>query len=143
MLGLSCDEIVQYLEDAPGFIGCFASNIIPSIRRLPCSFIVNTEKMGHPGSHWVAVHMSENHCLYFDSFGLPIMEEDIFKYIETYYTHTVFNQTCIQDWSSVACGLFCIAFIKNVFSVESFNHFINCFSTDNLIANDNIVKYYI
>ena len=141
--GLSSIQIMKHLETVPGFIGCFPSNKIPSIDSYPCSFIINTAKSGHPGDHWVALHCREDVSFYFDSFGIPLIETDIIQFMKKYYKKVIYNRKCIQDVSSVACGLFCISFIKNVYSLKSYNLFVNHFTFNNLKANDFKVLQFI
>jgi len=141
--GLSNIQIKNYLENDTGFIGCFPSNKIPEINSIPCTLIINTAQSGHPGDHWVALHLKEDVAFYFDSFGFPIIEDDIFKFLKKYYKKVLYNRICIQDFTSIACGLFCIAFVKNVFSVKSYNLFISQFSSDNIKENDCTVLNFI
>ena len=47
--GISTNEIEKYLENVPGFVGCFPSNMIPSKVTLPCTIIINTAKHKYPG----------------------------------------------------------------------------------------------
>ena len=83
--GLSNIQIKNYLENDTGFIGCFPSNKIPEINSIPCTLIINTAQSGHPGDHWVALHLKADVAFYFDSFGFPIIEDDIFKFLKKYY----------------------------------------------------------
>ena len=141
--GLSTDQIEKYLENVPGFVGCYPSNKIPEINSFPCTLIINTAQSGYPGDHWVALHLKEDVAFYFDSFGFPILEYDIFKFLKKYYKKVIYNRICIQDLTSIACGLFCIAFVKNVFSVKSYNLFKSQFSSANIKENDCTVLNFI
>ena len=143
MTGLSTNQVKRELKYEPGFIGCFPSDKIPPIRKYPCTFVINTEKSGHPGDHWVAIYMTQTITFYFDSFGLPVIEEDIYNYLRRYCKSVIYNKKCIQDVTSDACGMFCIAFIKKVYSLNSFNLFVNNFNFDNLKENDIIVLKYV
>ena len=133
-------EIESYLKDQKGFLGCFASNDLPSFpKHLPASLIINTHKKNQPGEHWLALVLTKHKCFYFDSFGVPIMDEIIVSYLRQKYQKVTVNNECIQHFTSASCGLFCIAFIKNVKSKLSFEKFISKFSLYNLQKNDNIV----
>ena len=141
--GLSSNQIRKYLENVPRFLGCFPSDKIPVIDTYPSTIIINTAKSDHPGDHWVALHLRENVCYYFDSFGIPLIEDDIIKFLKKYYKKVIYNKMCIQDVTSIACGLFCIAFIKNVNTKESYSLFLNHFTFDNLKENDHTVINFI
>ena len=134
-------EIEKYLKDQKGFLGCFASDDLPTFpKSLPASLIINTHKKSQPGEHWLALVLTKRKCFYFDSFGAPILEEKIVIYLQQKYKKVTVNNECIQHFTSASCGLFCIAFIKNVNSKISFEKFISKFSLTNLLKNDNIVQ---
>ena len=141
--GLSTIQINKHLKNVHGYLGCFPSNKIPSLPTTPCTIIINTAKSGHPGDHWVALHLRHDVSFYFDSFGFPVIEDDIFNFLKKYYKKIIYNQICIQDVKSVSCGLFCIAFIKNVYSVKSYSSFVNSFNLNNLKENDYKVLKFI
>ena len=133
-------EIENYLKDQKGFLGCFASDDLPSFpKKLPASLIINTHKKNQPGEHWLAIVLTKNKCFYFDSFGVPIMEETIVSYLQQKYQKVTINNECIQHFNSTSCGLFCIAFIKHVKSKPSFETFISKFNLFDLLQNDNII----
>ena len=143
MRGMTSHQINKELLNEPTYLGCYPSNRIPWIRSFPSTIIVNTREHTHPGQHWVAFHFNREYCLYFDSFGFPILEDDIFHTIKNFYPTVIYNQKCIQDITSQSCGKFCIAFVKSVFSLESFDSFINSFNFNRLSLNDNIVLKYM
>ena len=133
-------EIENYLKNQKGFLGCFAYNDLPPIPKiLPASMIINTHRKNQPGEHWLALVLTKTKCFYFDSFGAPILEEIIVSYLQQKYKKVTVNNECIQHFTSASCGLFCIAFIKNVNSKISFETFISKFNLFNLLTNDNIV----
>ena len=133
-------EIENYLKDQKGFLGCFASDDLPSFpKKLPASLIINTHKKNQPGEHWLAIVLTKNKCFYFDSFGVPIMEETIVSYLQQKYQKVTINNECIQHFNSTSCGLFCVAFIKHVKSKPSFETFISKFNLFDLLQNDNII----
>ena len=133
-------EIENYLKNQKGFLGCFAYNDLPPIPKiLPASMIINTHRKNQPGEHWLALVLTKTKCFYFDSFGAPILEEMIVSYLQQKYKKVTVNNECIQHFTSASCGLFCIAFIKNVNSKISFETFISKFNLFNLLTNDNIV----
>ena len=101
--------------------------------------IINTHRKNQPGEHWLALVLTKSKCLYFDSFGVGITEETIVSYLQQKYEKVTVNNECIQHLYSESCGLFCIAFIKNVKSKTSFETFISKFNLLDLLKNDNIV----
>ena len=142
-MGLTTNQITHSLKNDKTFVGCFPSNKIPAVHIFPSSMIVNTDKDGQPGSHWVAVYLDENICLYFDSFGLPVLENDIVNFLKPYYQKVIYNSVQLQDMTSATCGHFCINFIHHVNSIKSYASFIQSFSHTNLIENDEKVLYNV
>ena len=133
-------DIENYLKDQRGFLGCFACNDLPPFpKKFPVSMIINTQRKSQPGEHWLALVLTKSKCLYFDSFGVGITEETIVSYLQQKYEKVTVNNECIQHFTSASCGLFCIAFVKNVNNKISFEKFISKFSLFNLLKNDNIV----
>lgn len=137
------DEIWNFMQKKKSFMGCFPSDKIPPICSFPATMIINTADSSSAGEHWVGLYMEEKLCLYFDSFGLPVLEKDIYNYLSQYFTHYIYNKICIQDTNSKACGLFCISFVKSVYSVNSYNSFINQFDHMDKENNDYNLLHFI
>ena len=52
------------------FLGCFCSSKMPNIVRYPAAMIVNEDRCGNKGTHWVAMYIkNQNSIIYFDSYG--------------------------------------------------------------------------
>ena len=135
--------IESYLAGDDNFLGCFPKDKLPTFpSQFPKCLIVNTHVSSKPGEHWVALVLFENKCFYFDSFGLPIVDLSILKYLKR-YKKVSYSNTCIQDVNSNQCGQFCIAFIQNVRSKKSYSEFVNLFDSVNLKLNDVIVNYIL
>ena len=133
-------EIENYLKDQKGFLGCFACNDLPPFpTKFPISMIINTHRKNQAGEHWLGLILTKSKCFYFDSFGAPILEETIVSYLQEKYEKVTINNECIQHLYSESCGLYCIAFVKNVRSKTSFETFISKFNLLDLLKNDNIV----
>ena len=137
--GLSTIQIENALKNISSFIGCFGSDKIPPVIKYPSSFVVNTEKESEPGTHWVAVYLTKTTCYYFDSFGVGVLENDIWNFLKTYYSKVIYSTIQIQHFTSVTCGHFCIGFLKLVNNKKSYMRFIHRFDHFDLIENDNTV----
>merc|ERR1711954_300928 len=88
-------------------------------------------QVGHKVGHKSGAHL-------FLRFGLKIIEENIEKFASN-YDKVIYSNPCIQDFRSEKCGHFCIAFLKNVKTVNQYDRFINMFDDCNLYMNDFIV----
>ena len=132
-------EIEKIMRHDDTFIGCYPHDRLPNFNaRKNFGTIINTGDSGTIGEHWVAIKMTKHDCFYFDSFGLKIIEENIKKFASN-YDKVIYSNRCIQDFRSEKCGQFCIAFLKNVKTVNQYDRFINMFDDCNLYMNDFIV----
>ena len=136
-------EIASILRENENFLGCFASDQLPHpipSRCFPKSMIINTAAGDSPGEHWVAIVLQKKRCFYFDSFGLPILNGNILKFLAENYKKVTYTDVCIQSVFSDFCGKFCIGFINQVHSKYSYHTFINRFDFVNLYKNDAIIE---
>ena len=137
-------EIENILKTSKNFLGCFPLDELPNFpQRLPASLIVNTDTSIGNGDHWLALVLEKNKCFYFDSFGLPIVEEYILKFLEPHYKTVTYSDVCIQDIGSHKCGEFSILFVKHVNSKITYNKFLSHFNHFNLKENDVIVEQWM
>ena len=68
----------------------------------------------------------KNEVIYFDSFGVERIPEEIKKAIKNKsIKSSIFR---IQDYDSIMCGYFCILFIEFMFEGKTLNDFTNLFS---------------
>jgi hypothetical protein len=108
---------VGFLES----LGVFPANCLPNFVRTETGnvdrcFIMNTDPLGKPGSHWLAFYYScrFNTLEYFDSFGFPI---SFHKYVARELARRniavvpVNTFGMLQSPSTTACGYYCILFL--------------------------------
>ena len=137
MYGYEIENILIYNKN---FLGCYASDRLHTLpKTLPKSLIINTANSDSDGEHWVALVLQKERCFYFDSFGLPIINENILQYLHK-YRKVMYSDNCIQDINSEKCGKFCIAFIKYIHSKKLYNDFMTKFDFVKLYKNDVIVE---
>ena len=136
-------HINYLLSKVTEFLGCFSRNQLPPFpETFPKSMIINTGHSSGPGIHWVAMIMLAEKCLYFDPFGVRIVETDILDYVKSRYQSLVYSNTCIQHVKSNKCGAFCVSFILSVKNKNDFKKFIDHFNATLLKQNDKILKRY-
>ena len=146
MQGLSAQEIQKILNCCKSFIGCYASDQLESLSLsfFPCTFIVNTDKNGMTGTHWICFRISKRRVEMFDSLGL-IYENNLPKEMLTFLQRFAvsrdikFNK-CLQPNSSVLCGFYCIFFIF----LRQFCSFgqIQKYFDDDVNKNDKIITKF-
>ena len=135
-------EIKQSFINCEHFIGVFSRNNLPNkVYKRPCGLILNTDKVGDPGTHWVAiVFLKDKKGEYFDSFGFPPLYSEIKDYLnDNCENGWIYNPVTLQHSLSVSCGNYCVAFLKSRFNNHSFLKFVNSFGS-NLKKNELILK---
>lgn len=133
-------EILKELRGV-GNVRVCPRNKIPSIKNKPIGFVINTDSDQEAGEHWVSIFIGKDGVpIYFDSFGLPPLHEDILSFLESRSTNGwIYNKLTLQHPTSTACGKYCIEFLRNQFSRKHVNHFLNLFTSD-LVQNENILN---
>ena len=96
------------------FRGVYAKDETPKLprdkKKYPLSFIVNTDRLGEPGEHWVAAYYtSPNAGEFFDSYGrapstLGFTRKRLPGIVRV-------NKVKLQSLHSNVCGQYCIYFI--------------------------------
>ena len=115
--GLSLEKIEKILNCCKSFIGCYASDQLEnlSITFFPCTLIVNTDKLGMSGSHWICFRISKRKVELFDSLGLIYENKlpiEILRFIQRFAVSRTFKfNRRLQPDSSILCGFYCIFFI--------------------------------
>ena len=89
------------------------------------------------GTHWVAMKLTKDTVMYFDSFGLPPPEE-IRQLRENY----IYNSSQYQKNTSVLCGYYCIYFINELSKNKRFSELLKPFSMTNYDINEDYIKSY-
>ena len=83
-------------------------NNLPRIKN--GGYVTNLDDKSRKGTHWVLLFIDRNVAVYFESFGIEyILQELLNKIRDKSITHNIFR---IQDKESVMCRFYCIAFIE-------------------------------
>lgn len=129
------------MSDDCMFRGIFPRDKLPDIKHRPCGVIFNLDTSGEPGSHWIAIYLHNNlQGEYFDPLGLPpTLFPDIEDYLRRVCKSVKWNNLQIQSVRSIACGLFCVHFLKNRFNGQSASKILSSFSHKNPQVNDYLV----
>jgi len=100
----------RHSKTAKCFLGCYPSDSIPDSDVYPFAAIINTDKTGYPGKHWVAIYVpNKNTIEYFDSFG-ELPNANIGRYLLK-FENIHMNKSIIQSLLSNVCGNYCIYFV--------------------------------
>ena len=110
------------------------------LRRKPRLFIVNTDDSTGPGEHWVLVFFTgQNRGVYFDSYGLDVMDTRIQDFINKNCSSYVYNKRPLQGFFSYTCGHFCIYVGRRLARGFSLRRALSEFRTFNTYYNDSLV----
>ena len=93
---------------------------------------------GETGTHFIAIFITENKILYFDSLGSFQINPNIKHYLETYKKPISYDQKQIQHLLSSHCGFFCISCILCLENNIPFHKFLKMFHKKDLYLNDYI-----
>ena len=86
------------------------------------------------GTHWTSLFIDKNTVIYFDSFGIKYIPQEVSNKIKNQsITH---NITRIQSDSSIMCGFYCFAFIEFMLTGKTLLDNTNLFSPNNYKNND-------
>ena len=144
MWSMDIEQVISTIDKRNQFLGCFPLDQLPDFpTQFPKSCIINTQTSTKVGEHWIALILTKKHCFYFDSFGLPIIDQRIIEYLNPHYTIVRYSDVCIQHIESDKCGEFCIVFVTQVNSKITYEKFISQFNLEDVRENDNIIENWV
>ena len=101
-------EIQKYYQNEPRFNGLFSrDNVLKKIK--VGAYVINRDEYADVGTHWIALFCSKSEIVYFDSFGVEHVSEEIKEFIRNKNIKAYIFR--VQASNSVMCGYFCIEFI--------------------------------
>ncbi len=116
---LSNFDIDNHFKGNKRYIGTRASDRLPkSIGKR--SIVINFDKYGNPGTHWVCVYGNNPKWVYyFDSFGMD-PPKSIYTFLKSGGRKVLMNDLQIQHKDSNMCGYYCLDVIDRLDKGESF-----------------------
>ena len=106
-------EIQQYYQNEPRFNGVYSGDNLPKQIKDE-AYLINLDEHKDTGTHWIALFYNRNKIVYFDSFCVEHIAEEIEKYIGN--KNIKANIYLLQANNSVMCDYFCIGFIDFMFA---------------------------
>ena len=120
-------EIKQHYENEFRFNGVYSRNNLSKLIKNE-AYLINFDEYADVDTHWIVLYLKNNEVIYFDSFGVEHVPEEIKTFIGHKKIKT--NIFRIQADNSITCGYFCIRFIDFVFAGRSLIDFTSFFSPD-------------
>ena len=73
-------EIQKYYKNESRFNGVFSRNNLPK-KIKDGAYVINLDEHKDTGTHWIALFCNKNEIVYFDSFGVEHVPEEIKEFI--------------------------------------------------------------
>ena len=132
-------EIQRYYRNEPRFNIAYSRNNLPKTIK-DGAYVINLDEYADVGTHWIALFCNRSEIVYFDSFGVEHVPEEIKEFIGN--KNIKANIFRVQANDSVMCGYFCIGFIDFMLAGKKLTDFTSMFSTYDFEKNDNIILSY-
>ena len=104
-------------------------------------YVINLDEYVDVGTHWIALFCKSSKTVYFDSFGVEHIPEEIKEFIGN--KNIKANTFRVQANNSIMCGYFCIGFIDFILADKKLTDFTILFFPYDFDKNDNIILSYI
>ena len=131
-------EIQKYYKNERRFDGVFSRNDLPK-KIKDGAYVINLDEYADIGTDWIALFCNRNEIIYFDSFGVEHVPEEIKELIGN--KNIKANIFRIQAKDSVMCGYFCIWFIYFMLAGKKLTDYF--FSPHDFKQNDNKILSYL
>ena len=132
-------EIQKYYQNKPRFNGAYSRNNLPE-KIKDAAYVINLDEYADVGAHWIALFGNRNEIVYFNSFGVEHVPEEIKKFIGN--KNIKANIFRVQANDSIMCGYFCNGFIDFMLAGKKLNDLTSLFSFNNFEKNDDIILSY-
>ena len=118
-------EIQRYYQNEPRFNGVFSRNNLPK-KIKDGAYVINLDEYADVGTHWIALFCNRSEIVYFDSFGVEHVPEEIKDFIRN--ENIKANIFRVQANNSIMCSYFYIKFIDYMFAGKTLVDFTRMFS---------------
>ena len=129
-------EIKRYYQNEPRFSCVFSRNNLPKTIK-DGTYVINLDEYGDVGTHWIALFCNRSEIVYFDSFGVEHVPEEIKEFVGNKKIKA--NIFRVQANDSVMCGCFGTGFIDFMLAVKKLTDYTSLFSLYDFDKNDDIV----
>ena len=120
----------------------FSRNNLPRIK--DGAYVINLDDKNSKGTHWVSIFIHKNVSIYFYSFGIQYISQELTNKIrdksnkirDKSITRNIF---WVQDNESIMCWFYCIAFIEYMLAGKTLLDYTNLFSPNDNKKNDKLI----
>ena len=118
-------ERQKHYQNEPRFNGVYSRNNLPK-KIKDGAYVINLDEYADVGTHGIALLCNRSEVVYFDSFGVEHVPEEIKEFVGN--KNIIANIFRVQANNSVMCGYFCIRFIDSMLACKKLTDFTNMFS---------------
>ena len=104
------------------------------------TYVIKFDEYADVGTHWVALFCKRSEIVYFDSFGIEYVPEEVKGFIEN--KNIKAKNFRVEANNSIVCGDFCIGFIDFMLAGKKLTDFTNMFSAYGFEKNDGVILTY-
>ena len=104
------------------------------------TYEINLDEYADVGTHWISLLSDRSEIVYFDSFGVEHVPEEIKEFIGK--KKIIANIFWVQANNAVMCWYFCTRFIDFMVAGKKLTDFTNLFSPHDFKKNDDIILSY-
>ena len=130
-------EINEYYINEPRFNGVYSRNNLPKAIKKG-AYVINLDEYENTGMHWITLFIKNNEAIYFDSFGIEHIPNEINKFIGNKIIKS--NIFRLQAYDSIMSGYYCMEFINYMLKGKTLLDYTNLFSPNDFKKNDQIIK---
>ena len=108
------------------------------------AYIINLDKYVDVGTHWIALFCKKNETVYFDSFDVEYIPEEMKDFIEKFSGNKNIKTNIFwtQEDNSIMSGYFCIGSIDFMLAGKKLTDYTNLFSPYDFKKNNIILSYF-
>ena len=128
-------EIKRYCQNEPRFNGVFSRDDLPK-KIKDGTYVINLDEYADVGTHWITLFCRRTEIVYFDSFGVEHLPEEIKEFIGN--KNIKANIFRVQASNSVICGYFCIGFVDFMLASKKLTDFASLFPPYDFKKNDEL-----
>ena len=130
-------EVSEYYKNESRFNGVYSRDNLPKTIKKG-EYVINLDEYKNTGTHWVALFVKPKYTVYFDSFGIEHIPNEINKFIDNKNIKS--NIFRLQAYDSIMCGYYCIEFIDYMIKGKTLLDYTNLLSSNDFKKNDQIIK---
>ena len=128
-------EIHKYYKNEPRFNSVSSRNSLPKKKKKKDgAYLINLDEYPNVRIHSIALFYKKYEIIYFDSFGVEYIPNEIKEFIEEFSKefpgkkNIKTNIFQVQEDNLILCGYFCIGFIDFMLAGKKLTDYTNLFS---------------